>query len=268
MRPTDRIDLHVHSHFSDGQDPPGELLAAPVAVVSICDHDTIRAYDHLPETPAGGATHARLLPGVEVSARLEDGEIHILGYFPDGFTSGFREWVGERQEDRRGRVRAGVTALRNAGIPVKWADFEAEVGDAVPCRTHVARCLVRIGWPRNPHRLYSGFMNRERFRPTEVTTAEVIAEIAAGGGISCWAHPPLDLMQSHGAQLVGEGLRGIEAHSPAVRGERRKTALSMAETHRLLLCGGTDYHGGMKKRVGWYRVTVGDVAEELLPSEG
>ncbi len=262
LRPTDRIDLHVHSRFSDGRDDPSELVRAPVAILSICDHDTIRAYDHLPADPG-----ARILPGVEVSARLGDEEIHVLGYFPDGFSSSFREWIEIRTEDRRRRVTAGVTALRNDGIPVKWADFEAEVGDAVPCRSHVARCLIRIGWPRNPHRLYSGFMNRTRFRPTEVSTAEVIDAIHAGGGISCWAHPPLELMRSHGEQLVAEGLKGIEVHSPAVRGERRQTALALAEGHGLLLSGGTDYHGGLKRRVGWYRVTVGDVAAELIPKE-
>lgn len=268
LRPTDRIDLHVHSRFSDGQDDPATLCGASVAILSICDHDTIRAYEHLPaKEDLPTRSGIRILPGVEVSARLGDEEIHILGYFPDGFSSGFREWIELRTEDRRRRVTAGVSALRNDGIPVKWADFEREVGDAVPCRSHVARCLIQIGWPRNPHRLYSGFMNRQRFRPTEVSTAEVIDAIHSGGGLACWAHPPLELMRSHGEQLVVEGMRGIEVHSPAVRGERRQTALALAEKHQLLKSGGTDFHGGKKKRVGWYRVTVGDVAAELLPSE-
>lgn len=261
LRPTDRIDLHVHTDASDGRDPPSVIANAPVAVLSICDHDTIRAYDRLPDAP-----RARILPGVEVSARLGDGEVHILGYFPGGFPDDFRDWIGGCEEDRRRRVRAGVSALRNDGIPLKWADYEAEVGDAVPCRTHVARCLVRIGWPRNPERLYTGFLNRNRFRGPDLPTGEAIAAIRDAGGLAVWAHPPLDLIGREGRRLVEEGLQGLEVHSPVMRGDRLRAALDFTAEHNLLRSGGTDFHGGRKKRVGWYRVTVGDVSAELLPT--
>ncbi len=263
LLPTSRIDLHVHSHFSDGQDSPTELLKAPVAVLSICDHDTVGAYHDLPQESG-----PRLLPGVEISAKLSgDREIHILGYFPSGFPEEFQNWVGERESDRRTRMRAGVVALRNDGIPLHWKDYEAEVGEAVPCRSHVARCLVRIGWPRNPERLYGGFMNRSRFRPTEVSTAEVIDTIRRSGGISCWAHPESEHVRKFGLRLLREGLQGMETRSPVMRGERRVVAKEFAAEHRLLESGGTDYHGGKKKRVGWYRVTIADVATELLPKK-
>jgi predicted metal-dependent phosphoesterase TrpH len=256
--PADRVDLHVHSDCSDGRDPPEALCAARVALLSICDHDTIRAYERVPAGP-------RLLPGIEVSAALGDGEAHILGYFPAGFPAGFREWVAGREQDRRERIRDGVVALREDGIPVRWADFDAEVGDAVPCRTHVARCLVRLGMPRNPERLYERFLGRGRFRPATLPAAAAIGAIAAGGGIACWAHPSGAAIARHGASLVAAGLRGIEVHSPAVRGEHRAAALALAAEHRLLRSGGTDYHGGRHRRVGWYRVTVGDISEELIP---
>ncbi|MHC4935830.1 MAG: PHP domain-containing protein [Planctomycetota bacterium] len=271
LRPSDRIDLHVHSSRSDGVDAPIVLARAPVSVLSICDHDTLRAYDDLADggwstgTPGSAAARPCLLPGVEVTARLPEREIHILGYFPDGLRPGFRAWIDEREADRRARVRAGVAALRNDGIPLRWADFDAEVAGGVPCRSHVARCLVRIGWPRNPETLYSGFMNRSRFAMTEVRTGEVIAAIRDGGGVAVWAHPPEAEVARHGARLVEEGLAGIEVFSPAVRGRRREVALELAQRHGLLLSGGTDSHGGARKRPGWYRVTAGQVSSELLP---
>jgi len=258
---TDRVDLHVHSDCSDGRDPPALLAGAAVAVLSICDHDTIRAYERLPAAP-----RPRILPGIEVSARLGEEEAHILGYFPAGFPTGFAEWVAGREEERRSRIRAGVSRLRNDGIPVRWSALDEEVGDAVPCRSHVARCLVKIGWPRNPERLYGGFLGRERFAPASLPTAEAIGAIRAAGGIPCWAHPPADALPRHGAALVREGLLGIEAHTPAVRGEHRAAALAFAAEHRLLVSGGTDFHGGKHRRVGWYRVSVGDISRELLPA--
>jgi len=69
----------------------------------------------------------------------------------------------------------------------------------------------------------------------------------------------------HGLRLLREGLQGVETRSPVMRGERRLVAKEFAAEHRLLESGGTDYHGGKKKRVGWYRVTVADVSTELLP---
>ena len=112
--------------------------------------------------------------------------------------------------------------------------------------------------------LYDGFMNRTRFRPTEMSTAETIATIRECGGLAIWAHPPEDVLANFGESLLKEGLDGLEVNSPAMRGSRRAAALAFSEAHGLLRSGGTDSHGGRKKRVGWYRVTVDDVSAELF----
>ena len=110
------FDLHLHSCYSDGLDSPGELLSAAertLSLISICDHDTVAAYEQLPESTV------EVLPGVEITARLDGlDSLHVLGYFPDGLTDSFRGRIGQLAEGRRSRVMAGVQSLRDRGVPL------------------------------------------------------------------------------------------------------------------------------------------------------
>ena len=78
------VDFHSHTSESDGTLSPAELVAAMrargVSIFSISDHDTLGAYDGLPETPG-----LRRVSGVEINTNYRGNEVHILGYgFPLG----------------------------------------------------------------------------------------------------------------------------------------------------------------------------------------
>ena len=80
-----RIDLHLHTTHSDGSLPPAEVLAlahkAGVAALAITDHDITTG---IPEAlEAGARLGIEIIPGVEISSRFGDNELHILGYFLD-----------------------------------------------------------------------------------------------------------------------------------------------------------------------------------------
>ena len=112
-------------------DDPAELIAKArgrLALISICDHDTIAAYDHFP--PADTDEPLAILPGIEISARVQgDGCIHLLGYFPNGFTEGFRKLAEVIEEDRRRRVLEGVRRVREGGIPLRWSLLDENCQD-------------------------------------------------------------------------------------------------------------------------------------------
>ena len=79
-----RADLHVHSNASDGTDPPAEVMSraarAGLDVVALTDHDTVAGHAQarraLPES-------LTLVPGMELSCRLEDRSLHLLAYLFD-----------------------------------------------------------------------------------------------------------------------------------------------------------------------------------------
>ena len=255
-------DLHVHSHFSDGQDSPARLLeraSRTLALISICDHDTLAAYDHLPPHET-----VQVLPGIEVTA-CHDGEVlHILGYFPHGLTPGLRDHARGWEADRRERVQRGVRRLREAGVALRWKLLEDCVGEGVPCRSHVARALVRMGMGRSPHGLYARYLTAERFGLPRATVTGAIHAIRDQGGIAVWAHPDLAHVSRFGDALVTAGLQGLEVHGRHRRGDRVEALTGFQTRHGLLATGGSDYHAtGRNFTLGRFRLPMSAVPREL-----
>ena len=77
------IDLHIHINKSDGELNPKEIIEEArflgVSVISITDHDTIDAYDEEIFEYAR-KRGIKIIPGVEVSSKVEKAGVHILGY--------------------------------------------------------------------------------------------------------------------------------------------------------------------------------------------
>src|SRR5437870_4822227 len=121
------FDFHVHTTSSDGAHSPGEILQwageAGLEGISITDHDTLDAYRELGDAPGAGSKSSPrpwVLPGVEVSSRLFDSEVHILGYFPDGITPDVSAYVEEVLLRRKERIQRGIVKLRERGIEISW----------------------------------------------------------------------------------------------------------------------------------------------------
>ena len=77
------VDLHVHSHFSDGTLSPTQLVEQAVQAgldaIALTDHNTVAG---LPEfLCAGESQNIRAIPGVEISAGYRGKEVHIVGLF-------------------------------------------------------------------------------------------------------------------------------------------------------------------------------------------
>lgn len=77
------IDLHTHTNASDGDYAPEELIdiaiSKGITTIAITDHDNIdgieRAYNYVQ------GKDIELVPGIELSAHVSKGEMHILGLF-------------------------------------------------------------------------------------------------------------------------------------------------------------------------------------------
>lgn len=118
-----KIDLHMHSTNSDGEQPPEKVIheaeAARLSLISITDHNM---FTFLKSEKIGNVV---VVPGVEFSAEYlvpawnETTEIHIIGIFPSGVApSDFDDilaCIGDGKEDY---VRAILDDLESRGIHI------------------------------------------------------------------------------------------------------------------------------------------------------
>ena len=103
----DIIDLHTHSTASDGQYAPAEVAArarkAGTVAWALTDHDTVAGL--LPAAAAAKSLDLQFIPGIELSALLDEREIHVLGHFIDPVHPELRAFEDKLADHRRGRVR-------------------------------------------------------------------------------------------------------------------------------------------------------------------
>ena len=102
------IDLHLHSHYSDGVFSPAELVRMAVennlAAVAICDHDNIDAADEAID--AADIAGIETLTGVELSTVFgEFQDMHLLGYGFDHHHPRLKQALREFQDFRAVRNR-------------------------------------------------------------------------------------------------------------------------------------------------------------------
>lgn len=249
-----RVDLHTHSHYSDGTLAPAEVVrrsaASGVKLLVLSDHDTT---DGWPEARAEAERLGLdLRPGVEINT--VDDNVHVLGYGIDPEHPGFRARLAEFRARRERRIAASIDQLRLAGVAIEHADLK-DVSRQTLGRPHIADALRRRNVVGSRREAFERFLTRGKpgyVEPMGPTFEEAVETIRMAGGFASLAHPgqlkngALDPSKSSGEALsrwVEQGLEGIEVfyltHSPAFT----QDLLAMTRAHGLFATGGSDFHG-------------------------
>jgi 3',5'-nucleoside bisphosphate phosphatase len=263
-----RADLHSHSTASDGTTPPADVMrrarAAGLDVIALTDHDTVAGLEEARlALPPGLA----LLPGMELSCRLEGHSVHLLGYL---FDPGQQELAAECariRESRLHRAQAMVERLAELGVPVTWDQVAAMAGGGVVGRPHIARAMVEAGVIDAPEQAFGpdwiGPGGRAHVTRYALNPVRAIALIRAAGGVTVLAHPragtrgwmiPDDVI----AGLATAGLHGIEVWHPDQDQPARQELHALAATLGLVASGGSDDHGELTG----YRIGSDTIAAE------
>jgi predicted metal-dependent phosphoesterase TrpH len=253
------VDLHAHSDCSDGELSPEELVELAhrrgLAALAITDHDSIEGYD-------AAAAHARrlgldFLCGVELNSKFHGRAIHILGYFLAGEPGEkFRGHLACLQQARRERNQRLAERLRQLGLSIRLEDAEA-LGRSQTGRPHFAQLLVLKGYASGVRDAFDRYLDEsapgyvERRDPA---LENVLRWIREAGGVSSWAHPgrflrkddpPADEMIR---ELASAGLNAIEAFHPDHSSADAERFRRIAESQRLGITGGSDFHGPNRSR--------------------
>ena len=75
------IDLHTHTNYSDGNLSPNELvklaLKKNIKTIAITDHDTVKGLSNI---DISYRNNMNIIDGIELTAKVDKGRMHILGY--------------------------------------------------------------------------------------------------------------------------------------------------------------------------------------------
>lgn len=249
-------DLHTHSTASDGQYSPAELAAlarrAGVECLALTDHDTL---DGLPEgREAAQRLGMTFVPGVELGAK-EARYLHILGLGFDTAPSPLSRLCRLLKEGRDQRKYRILDFLAEKGLHISLEEVEAVAGGQIIARPHFARVMVRRGFVSTPREAFDRYLDTEEFQKIErfkATAEECIRAIHAAGGKAVLAHPyQLGLSDEALTQTLAWlkelGLDGLECRYPRHSPEQTAFYLRLAETFRLHVTAGSDFHGEMVK---------------------
>jgi hypothetical protein len=259
------IDLHIHSRASDGTLSPAEIIALATSLnlgaISITDHDSIAGSREA--LLCGIPDSLGFLTGLEISAEPPPsypgaGSIHILGY---GFRLDDPELnrsLEKLQDSRRGRNPEIIARLNKLGIAIRIEEVEREAADGQPGRPHIAKLLIQKGVAKSMDDAFDRYLGNgrpayvDKFR---IEFSQAIELINAAGGIPVLAHPCLleleraeqleDLLQ----EMMSMGLKGLEVYYPLNTPQQTRQYSDLAARHRLLMTGGTDFHGDIQPEI-------------------
>jgi len=255
------IDLHTHSTCSDGTLTPTQLVHLAkqqgLHTLALTDHDTL---DGIAQAKAAAQTLGiQLVAGVEISTTFATGpfagrELHILGLGLDETNLALRQAFDTLSQYRQQRNEKMLAAFHTHGIMLDKAELHATAQGGNLTKAHFARLLIRHGHAAHFEEAFQRYLTVGC--PTNVVKQsleprEAIALINQGGGVAILAHPyryrlTNDALVQLVSQLATLGLGGVEAiynnHDP----EQELFLRNLAETHHLVISGGTDFHGSNK----------------------
>lgn len=249
-----KIDLHVHTLYSDGVYSPEKIVDTAIDVglqaISLTDHDNVLSYqvaqDYIKEKNL--TDKLEVIRGVEINTLYKNYEVHILGYFMDCDNSDFQNLLKTQQQARVAQTKEIITLLaKKEGIRIKYDDIQKQVapGGSIG-RPHIAKAIANAGGTSNVIEAYAKYINDSSpvYVPRKtVSPYDAVEVIYGAGGVPVIAHPyDIDIAEKLIKNLMTCGLRGIEAyhrkHSPACV----EYFSSMAEELGLIVTGGSDFH--------------------------
>lgn len=247
------IDLHVHTTYSDGDKTPDEILnlaqEKKIGVIAITDHDNINGLKNIKQQHK----NIKLINGVEFSAKVEKGSMHILGYGIDIENKSLNDKVIELKSNRINKILFLLGQLeKDYSIKFSQEEIDEIISKNNVGRPDVAKLCVKHHHAESVQEAFDKYLidayDKIKSKIKQQTYTECINLIINSGGIPVLAHPnTLKLTEKELLILIKKmisiGLKGIECYHSTFTEEESKLYLRIAKDYNLLISGGSDYHG-------------------------
>ncbi len=253
------IDLHCHSHFSDGILSPATLfdkaIAANMQILALTDHDTVAGIAPLRE--AAKNSNLKIINGIELSVRWKKNDIHIIGLNINPDDAGLKALIIQQNDSRILRAKQIADCLTPFGIDDAYKKACEIAGHERVGRPHFAQILINAGVVRDAKTAFKRLLGRGKpaYVPTPWISVDAAVEgIVQAGGQAVIAHPlKYSLTRSKLHDLIitfkdADGV-GIEVVSGEMTVSDINEVAGLCLRFGLLASTGSDYHGDAISRI-------------------
>ncbi len=248
-------DLHTHTHCSDGQLSPQDLVSLAAAngvnVLALTDHDCV---DGVIEAQSAAnsdlAQNITVIAGIEFSTQWLGRGIHIVGLHVDVHSADLQAGIGQQQQTRHDRAATIAQRLEKVGIANALEGAQQYAKGAAIGRPHFAQYMVEAGYVNNMGQAFKKYLGSGKAGDVKQGWPSIdraIEWITASGGIPVLAHPDkYDLTRTKLYELLTDftdaGGQAIEVVSGKQTSGVTDKMAKAADDFSLLASCGSDFH--------------------------
>jgi len=252
------IDLHAHTNYSDGELSPDELIELAinnnVGILAITDHDTIEGVKNITYRPK----NIQIINGIELSAKVDVGTMHILGYDIDIENIDLNNKLAELKDNSVNAVLSVIEQIKkDYNIFFTYHELKELINANHNLgRPDIAKLLIKKGYVKTVQEAFDKYLidayTKIGGRKKGIPYSECIELILKSNGIPVLAHPKTLLLDDKELLLllkdmISCGLIGIEAYHSTHTSEEVRKYIEIANELGLAISGGSDYHGIITK---------------------
>lgn len=252
-----KVDLHIHSNFSDGSDSVEQLIEniskSGLEIFSLTDHDTIEGCSFVAQNVPPGT---RFINGVELTCNARGIKSHILGYGYNPSSSSLIELIEYGKILRRNKLETRINYLKDVwGIELTDDELNWLYTRKSVVKTHIANVLVNRGLGEDNLSVMRKYLDGCKSGDTRFDGEKAIKVLVNSGAIPVWAHPiggegekhltPTEFLPKL-EKMIECGVMGLECYYSRYSENEIDFLVELAKKYGLLISGGSDYHGSNK----------------------
>lgn len=251
------IDLHMHSNYSDGTCTIEEIVNKAkqlgLSQIAITDHNILKG-----SVLAKDISEVNFIIGTELSVGYNNTEVHLLGYFPNGSPTNYKNVnfvINEGEAYKKVAILEMIENLNAMGFDLDITEL-TKYSMGIINRVHICMAMIDHGYISSVQEGFKKYVGDDCEAYVErktVSLVEAAKAIHDDGGIAVIAHPYEYIKDIESIDKFIEDIKddidGIECFHPSATNEESLYLVELANKYNLKITGGSDFHGENKPNI-------------------